>query len=126
MSATFISFRPAAITAIEAAAMKQLNAAANIGRNRVVENLAGTRSGRTYKVPGTNRTYTASAPGEYPAVATGRLRGDIKTKVVPGAGYIGTNVEYAPVLEDDLRPFLKRSLDEASGDMKSKLMERWF
>ena len=40
--------------------------------------LTGQRSGRIYRVPGTrNRTYTASAPGEPPAVLFGNLRNSI-------------------------------------------------
>ncbi len=36
--------------------------------------LRGSRSGRTYRVPGTRRTYIASASGEPPAVRTGTYR----------------------------------------------------
>lgn len=36
--------------------------------------LCGQRSGRTYRVPNTRRTYRASAPGEPPAVRTGAFR----------------------------------------------------
>lgn len=42
--------------------------------------MQGGRSGRTYRVPGTKRTYTASAPGEPPAVVTGNLKNSIQTK----------------------------------------------
>lgn len=36
--------------------------------------LRGQRHGRVYRVPGTKRYYTASAPGEPPAVRTGAFR----------------------------------------------------
>lgn len=36
--------------------------------------LSGRRSGRRYRIPGTRRYYTASAPGEPPAVRTGIFR----------------------------------------------------
>lgn len=36
--------------------------------------LRGQRHGRRYRVPGTKRYYTASAPGEPPAVRTGAFR----------------------------------------------------
>lgn len=36
--------------------------------------LRGKRSGRRYRVPNTRRHYTASAPGEVPAVRTGQYR----------------------------------------------------
>lgn len=42
--------------------------------------LRGSRSGRTYRVPGTRKTYTASAPGEAPAVRTGTYRDSWKQK----------------------------------------------
>lgn len=47
---------------------------ANELRNSALEVLRGQRSGRRYKVPGTRRKYTASAPGEPPAVRTGAFR----------------------------------------------------
>lgn len=49
--------------------------AANEMRNAALEVLRGQRHGRRYKVPGTQKTYyTASAPGEPPAVRTGIFR----------------------------------------------------
>ena len=48
--------------------------AANELRNAALLVLRGQRSGRRYRVPGTKRYYTASAPGEPPAVRTGTFR----------------------------------------------------
>lgn len=48
--------------------------AANELRNAALLVLRGQRSGRVYNVPGTRRKYTASAPGEPPAVRTGMFR----------------------------------------------------
>lgn len=48
--------------------------AANELRNAALEVLRGQRSGRQYRVPGSKRLYTASAPGEPPAVRTGIFR----------------------------------------------------
>lgn len=48
--------------------------AANELRNASLDVLRGQRSGRIYRVPGTKRKYTASAPGEPPAVRTGAFR----------------------------------------------------
>lgn len=42
--------------------------------------LRGSRSGRRYLIPGTRRHYTASAPGEPPAVRTGEYRASFKPK----------------------------------------------
>lgn len=48
--------------------------AANELRNAALIVLRGQRSGRRYKVPGKNSYYTASAPGEPPAVRSGTFR----------------------------------------------------
>ena len=47
-------------------------------RNTALEVLAGSRSGRKYRVPGTKKYYTASAPGQPPAVRTGSFRNSWK------------------------------------------------
>lgn len=43
-------------------------------RNNAMNVLRGQRTGRVYRVPYTRRYYTASAPGEPPAVRTGNFR----------------------------------------------------
>lgn len=48
--------------------------AANELRNSSLEILRGQRSGRRYRVPGKKTYYTASAPGEPPAMRTGLFR----------------------------------------------------
>jgi len=48
--------------------------ASNELRNASLFVLRGKRSGRIYRVPSTQRTYQASAPGESPAVRTGAFR----------------------------------------------------
>jgi len=72
--------------------------------------------------PGTGRTYTrgnithtASAPGEPPAVDTGRLRASISFHTYTNYVDVGTNVEYAAPLEFGTskmaaRPFLRPAL----------------
>jgi len=122
---------PAVTIAINATSMKALIAAADVGRNQTVTNISGSRSGRTYRVPGTGVTYTASAPGEFPAVATGNLKGSIQRKVVNDEVQVGTAVEYGLFLEKKPgnkggRPWLKPSLDQAKPAMLAKLAERWF
>ena len=59
--------------------------------------LRGQRSGRTYRVPGTKRFYTASAPGEPPAVRTGAFRGSWKRRVVKEGNVVKA------ITESDLR-----------------------
>lgn len=130
MPKTFVSFLPAVTVALGAAAAKRLYAAANEGRTQVLKNLTGSRSGIRYKVPGTSVTYTASAPGEYPASATGRLRSSVSVKVKGMTGYIGTDVEYGLALEKKDphkggREWLRPSLQQAKPKMIQKIMERW-
>ena len=130
MSKVFVSYLPAVTAAIKEAADKALFAAANEGRTQVVKNLSGARHGRKYKVPGTNVTYTASAPGEYPATATGRLRSSVTVKVKGDTGYVGTNVEYGLALEKKPaskggREWLRPSLEQAKPAMLDKLRKRW-
>lgn len=48
--------------------------AANELRNSSLEILRGQRNGRRYRVPGKKTHYTASAPGEPPAMRTGLFR----------------------------------------------------
>ena len=48
--------------------------AANELRNSALTVLRGKRSGRVYKRPFSKSKYTASAPGEPPAMRTGNLR----------------------------------------------------
>lgn len=48
--------------------------AANELRNAELTVVRGQGHGRQYRVPGTKRFYTASAPGEVPAVRTGAFR----------------------------------------------------
>lgn len=64
----------------------------------------GSRSGRTYKVPGTaNTTHTASAPGEAPAVMMGNYMNSITHAVRAGTneivGTTGTNQKQGMRLE---------------------------
>ena len=136
MSEVFVSFLPAALVAIEAGARKAAWAAGDVLRNKVVENLTGPRSGRTYRIPGGSGTYTASAPGEYPAMipsgpAAGYLRSRIKIQMATDGVQVGTPVEYGLFLEkkpvsDGGRPWLHPSYKEAKGDMERKAAERWF
>ena len=131
MPSVFQSNMPAAMAAISEGALKALRAAADIGRNATLVNLSGTRTGRKYFVPGTEVEYTASAPGEYPAVATGNLKQSVKI-IQEGDGFlVGTDVEYGLYLEkkDPLhggREWLRPSLEGVRKEMEAAVGTRWF
>lgn len=131
MSEVFVSFLPAALAAMEAGARKAAWAAGDVLRNNTVKNLSGARTGRQYKVPDTQVYYTASSPGEYPAVATGNLRENVKIKIVKDGVQVGTPVEYGLALEkksasEGGRPWLEPSYKESKREMEAKMRERWF
>ena len=92
--------------------------------NQVKKTLTGQRSGRLYRVAGTvtGQRYQASAPGEPPAVRTGRLRNDIKYVVFHTGGFnvrglVGSTLAYAAPLEMGTsrirrRPFLRVTFEQ--------------
>lgn len=95
-------------------------------RNASLEVLRGQRSGRTYKITG-GGTYTASAPGEPPAVRTGRLRNSWRP-VQYGANHqnpaIESNVPYTGYMENGTskispRPFEQKIVDMAKPEIES-------
>lgn len=119
---------------LESVAMQRMYLATNAVRNTALEKLSGPRTGREYTVPGTNTTYTASAPGEPPAVRLGELRQSLGTKVeAKGAtvlGHMGTPLEHGEHMEHGTknilpRPWLKPSFEESLEKVKSILNRRW-
>ena len=115
---------------------------ANELANQTVRVLSGQRNGRKYVVPGTGRVtynkrdhtakithkyYTASAPGEPPAVRTGALRNSWKRRAyIDGRsgndrvihGVVESDVSYAGTLETGTgrmapRPYKQRIIDAA-------------
>ena len=98
--------------------------AANELRNSSLLILKGQRHGRRYRVPGTKSYYTASAPGEPPAMRTGTYRSSFQpTALKEGDLYISrieTDVPYADWLENGTpggqmapRPHHERILKDA-------------
>jgi hypothetical protein len=103
-------------------------------QGKLAETLSGNRSGRTYRVPGTGVTYTASAPGEAPASRLGDLRRSIDTRIEQGEtrieGFVGTDLEYGLFLERGTlhiqpRPWLGPTFQKESEAVKRILSEPW-
>ena len=94
--------------------------AANELRNASLQVLRGQRSGRIYRRPHSTSTYTASAPGEPPAVRTGGLRmswhqqakSSKSGKTVSIRPAIWTDKKYAPALEDGTQKMAPRPYKE--------------
>ena len=122
------------IKAIGAAATTRMHKAVIAVRNETLDTLRGPRSGRTYYVPGTRRTYTASSPGQPPAVATSDLLNSIETTVKGEGseiiGTVGTKLPYGKMLEFGTRnmaprPWLKPTLDKSISMIKEIFSGKW-
>jgi uncharacterized protein (DUF3084 family) len=86
--------------------------ASNALRTAAMYVLRGQRSGRRYRIPGTKRTYVASAPGEPPANRTGVLR--MSWQVWPKSERRGNTTIIRPAIESTV-PYIKY-LDPHFGD----------
>ena len=116
---------------IENVRQEKLLKASEFTRNKMVEKLSGNRSGRTYRVPGTSVTYTASRPGEPPASRTGQSRGSIDYEIRKDESYIGSPLKHMLWLEVGTRnmaprPWLNRTVSENWSNIRSILQSRWF
>lgn len=122
------------IDALDSIAGQRMTEACIHVQNKTKEKLSGKRTGRVYRVPGTNRTYTASAPGEPPAVMTGQLRNSIQFRVKGGrtvSGEVGSELRKAVELEFgtkkiEPRPFLRPTFQEELPKIKEILSRKWF
>lgn len=120
--------------ALDQGAPKRMYEAANELRNTVLETLTGKRTGRIYRVPGTSRTYTASSPGEPPAIVTAELRQSVKASTEGNGraviGKVKATAKHALPLEFGTRnmaarPFMKPSFDKALPSIKTILSRKW-
>jgi len=120
---------------VDSTSKARMNEAVMEVRDKTIETLSGPRTGRTYRVPGTHQTYTASAPGEPPAVATARLRQSIKGGVEGEGkkilGFVGSDVPYSAMLEFGsskvaARPWLRRSFEESEAKVREIFARVWF
>lgn len=66
---------------------------ANELRNASLDVLRGQGGGRRYRVPGTKKYYTASAPGQPPAVRTGAFRLSWQPKVEAAGDVYTSKIE---------------------------------
>jgi HK97 gp10 family phage protein len=92
-----------------------LRDAGNKTKQIMVQQAAAPKSGRTYHIGG-GRTYTASAPGEYPANKFVRLSKSYRVEVGHDFAEIGTDVYYARFLRGGTRKmkprkFLREALE---------------
>lgn len=101
--------------------------------NLIKKGMREAKSGEEYRIPGSNRTYTASAPGEFPAIRTGQLRSGIRFKQNNEsdgvAVHMGTNVDQGIYLEGEdgngLRPWLSKGINEYDPRLKEVLGGDW-
>jgi HK97 gp10 family phage protein len=119
---------------LEKEGRQRMEKAVNQVRNTTLETLSGSRSGRQYRVPGTKVFYTASSPGQPPAVATGQLRQSVSTAVEGEGkdiiGMVGTDQEYGPMLEYGTskmaaRPWLRKSFEKDEQNIRDILSEEY-
>ena len=133
--ATLIKSFDKVMKKIDQVSTKQIQKALEHNKKAVEAKLGKTGSGRTYKVPGTDRTYTASSPGKPPAHYTGRLEKSIKIEIKQTrggpTGKIGSTAFQAYWLEMGTRnmkarPFLEKTLREEERTTRQILGKRWF
>jgi HK97 gp10 family phage protein len=120
---------------IDSTALARMEQAVNEIRNQTLVTLSGSRSGRTYRVPGTRKTYQASAPGEAPAQATAELRQSISTEVEGEGksivGRVGSDKIQALMTEFGTRtmaprPWLRPTFEKMTGRIQELFLRRWF
>ena len=108
-----------------------LKGATDIERDAKIS-MRGPKSGKFYKTYNKKKKHRASAPGEAPAVDTGRLRSSIKYSLVASGKLaeviIGSDVEYAKYLEMgtskmEPRPFLQPALEKNREQIKKEVAD---
>jgi len=109
--------------------------AARVWHGGIQKQLKGPRTGREYPVPGTRRTYIASAPGEPPARRLGTLAASYRYRVARDersrlVGETGTPEEYGLALEKgtenmEPREHVKPAFDENRKAILNELTRRF-
>ncbi len=117
-----VKWNPMAAREIAKLADREVGRQALAVHKEVRQSMRGTKSGRRYRIPGTNREYTASAPGETPAVRTGNYRDSIVVGKIGDQHYrVGTPEDRAAALEFgnermEARPHFRKALEKVKGD----------
>ena len=117
---------------MEQARKEKLEEAGEYAKDKIKEATEAPKTGETYTIPGTNKTYTASAPGEPVASPTGELRDRIELKIEGEQAGIGSRNAFDEMYEkggfDDIeaRPFINPTLSEEAQAIKRILGSRWF
>jgi putative lipase involved disintegration of autophagic bodies len=133
---TMTSNRAAVTASVQHEVARKLVAVGMEFRSTMLLNvLVGSRSGRQYRIPGTQRVYNASKPGEPPATRTGDLRRSYTVsapEVTPRGGTIrvGSALPYAAHLEFGTsrvaeRSHLKPTLPIARPALQAIFAGRW-
>lgn len=127
------------MASLRSTSLQNLREASIFLKGMIQETLTGNRSGRVYKVPRTKQNYTASAPGEPPAVRLGDLKRAISHKVnkakltaVVGPRLIGQNPkkQYPVWLEFGTkkmapRPFMAPTIQRHKNTVIQIMKEGW-
>ena len=117
----FQSEIPTAVRNIDEAIKARIDEASNLVRNETILTLSQRGKGRIYEnyiyedAAGNmkfgrtrNIPHQASAPGDPPAVDTGRLRQSIRAEIAGNVGLVGTDLEYGKKLEFGTRKVARR------------------
>lgn len=131
MTVRFESNLPRVELALRRGFRRNLAAAIEVWHTQLMQTLQGPRSGRTYRIPGTGRTYTASAPGEPPAKRLGDLQASYGTEVREADALIGTRLNHGEYLERGTpttkpRPALQPSMERARPAIVNEMTRRLF
>ena len=116
---------------IEKAKEERLREIGKFMVSQLEQALEGEGSGRTYRIPGTNIYYQASAPGEFPAERTGQLRNSNFFVIDSDIVNIGTPLDYGLHLEKGTvnmspRPWLSPVFSANVDVIKSIAGQGWF
>lgn len=116
---------------LEQTSRDNLLAATMIWHGGIQKELTGTRSGRSYIVPGTKREYTASAPGEAPARRLGDLARSYRYLVKQDEGQVGSGLPHSWTLEKGTkpgvaaRPHVMPAYNKNEAAIKAALSRNW-